>query len=256
MTWSGSAAALPKPQPYHAFFSYRHSAGGGPAQTFWHSTRRTSAWRTNKASDVYITFVDLTGAKRTPDRDTVTVRLTCSNGELPGPPAVRQRRGRFPTGGRRADHAHRGTHQAHRRAAAALAARLLWRLISKLSLNYLSLVYEGVDAFREILRLHNFTGSLAAEKQIDGILSLRSEPHFARLSSPHGIAFARGTQVELELDEEQFAGTGAYTFASVMDVFLGLYISMNSFSQLVVRTRQRKGVLKQWPPRAGQRILL
>ena len=133
---------------------------------------------------------------------------------------------------------------------------LLWRLISQLSLNYLSLVSEGVDAFREILRLYNFTGSLAAEKQIEGILSLRSEPHFARLSSPNGITFARGTRVEMEFDEEQFVGSGAYTFASVIDVFLGLYASMNSFSQLVARTRQRKEVLKEWPPRAGQKILL
>ena len=58
------------------------------------------------------------------------------------------------------------------------------------------------------------------------------------------------------MDEEQFAGTGAYTFSSVLDVFLGLYTSMNSFSQLVVRTRQRKRILKQWPPRSGQKILL
>jgi type VI secretion system protein ImpG len=39
-------------------------------------------------------------------------------------------------------------------------------------------------------------------------------------------------------------------------VFLGLYTSMNSFSQLVVKTRQRKRVLKQWPPRAGRKILI
>jgi type VI secretion system protein ImpG len=42
----------------------------------------------------------------------------------------------------------------------------------------------------------------------------------------------------------------------VLEVFLGLYVSMNSFSQLRVKTRQRKEILKQWPPRAGQRILL
>ena len=58
--------------------------------------------------------------------------------------------------------------------------------------------------------------------------------------SENGITFARGTRVEMEMDEEQFVGSGAYTFASVMEVFLGLYTSMNSFSQLVVRTRQRK----------------
>jgi type VI secretion system protein ImpG len=85
---------------------------------------------------------------------------------------------------------------------------------------------------------------------------LRSEPHFARLTSSQGVSFARGTRVEVELDEEQFTGVGAYMFSAVMDVFLGLYTSMNSFSQLVVKTKQRKRVLKQWPPRAGRKILI
>jgi len=241
---------------YEPFYSHRHSAGAGPTQTFWHSTRKLSGWRTNKASDVYITFVDLTGSKKTPDKDTVTLRLTCSNGELPS---------RLPFGNEEGDF-QLGTGGPITRIVALTKPTdalqppadhgLLWRLVSKLSLNYLSLVSEGVDAFREILRLHNFTGSLSAEKQVDGILSLRSEPHFARLTSSHGVTFARGTRIEIELDEEQFAGTGAYTFAAVLDVFLGLYTSMNSFSQLVVRTRQRKRVLKQWPPRAGQKILM
>jgi type VI secretion system protein ImpG len=241
---------------YQPFFSHRHSGTEGPTKTFWHSTRKLSGWRTNKASDVYITFVDLSGAKKTPDRDSVTLRLTCSNGELPS---------RLPFGNEDGDFQLSIGGPITRIVALTKPTDalqppqqkgLLWRLVSKLSLNYLSLVNEGVDAFREILRLHNFTGSLSAEKQIDGILNLRSEPHFARLTSPHGVTFARGTRVEIELDEEQFAGVGAYTFAAVMDVFLGLYTSMNSFSQLVVKTRQRKRVLKQWPPRAGQKILM
>ena len=249
---SGSADTV----PYEPFFSHRHSGTNGPTQTFWHSTRKLSGWRTNKASDVYITFVDLTGSKKTPDKDTVTMRLTCSNGELPS---------RLPFGNEEGDFQLGSGGPITRIVALTKPTEalqppqqhgLLWRLVSKLSLNYLSLVAEGADAFREILRRHNFSGSLSAEKQIDGILSLKSAPHFARLTSTHGVTFARGTRVELELDEDQFTGTGAYTFSAIMDVFLGLYTSMNSFSQLVVRTRQRKRVLKQWPPRAGQKILM
>jgi type VI secretion system protein ImpG len=60
----------------------------------------------------------------------------------------------------------------------------------------------------------------------------------------------------MEFDEEQFVGSGVYLFASVLEAFLGLYVSMNSFSQLRAKTRQRKELLKQWPPRAGQRILM
>jgi type VI secretion system protein ImpG len=60
----------------------------------------------------------------------------------------------------------------------------------------------------------------------------------------------------MEIDEEQFVGGGVYLFASILEYFLGLYVSMNSFSQLVVRTPQRKEVLREWQPRAGRKILL
>jgi type VI secretion system protein ImpG len=249
---AGSAEAV----PYEPFYSLRHSAQHGLQQAFWHTSRRSLGWRSDKAASVFITFVDLTGQKLTPDKDTITVRLTCSNGDLPA---------RLPFGNEQGDF-QLGTGGPITRIVALTKPTnglpppdrkgLQWRLVSKLSLNYLSLVAEGADALREILRLHNFSGSAAAEKQIDGILALRSEPNFARLSSPHGVTFARGTRVEIELDEEQFAGMGVYTFASVMDVFLSLYTSLNSFSQLVVRTRQRKRVLRQWPPRSGQKILI
>ena len=59
--------------------------------------------------------------------------------------------------------------------------------------------------------------------------------------SEDGVAFARGTQVEMEFDEEQFVGGGVYLFATVLEYFLGLYVSMNSFSQLVcARGRERR----------------
>ena len=42
----------------------------------------------------------------------------------------------------------------------------------------------------------------------------------------------------------------------LLEHFLAQYVSMNSFSQLAVRTRQRKEILKEWAPRSGNRILL
>jgi type VI secretion system protein ImpG len=42
----------------------------------------------------------------------------------------------------------------------------------------------------------------------------------------------------------------------VLERFMGLYVSMNSFSQLVVSTTQRREVLEHWPPRAGHKILM
>jgi type VI secretion system protein ImpG len=240
---------------YDPFYSYRHSRGNGQ-EAFYHVSRRPSAWRTDKGSDVYISFVDLTGEKVSPGRDSVTVRLTCSNRDMPS---------RLPFGNSDGDFQLEGGGPINRiislvKPTEALQpparASMLWRLASQMSLNYLSLVGEGVEAFREILRLHNFGESLSAERQIDGILSIDSRPHFTRLVSEHGVSFVRGTQVEIEFDEEQFVGAGVYTFCAMLDVFLGLYTSVNSFSQLVARTRQRKGVMKRWPPRSGRKILI
>ncbi|MEI9971813.1 MAG: type VI secretion system baseplate subunit TssF [Ignavibacteriota bacterium] len=196
-----------------------------------------------------MSFVDLTGSKKTPDRDNRHHAAHLHQRRVAVAPALRQREWRLRTG-KRVD---RSRASCRSPSLLRLCSRLSYTACSgawfrRLSLNYLSLVAEGVDAFREILRLCTTLPNRSLPKSRSmGILSLKSEPHFARLTSTYGVTFARGTRVEMELDEEQFAGVGAYTFAAVMDVFLGLYTSMNSFSQLVVRTRQRKRVLKQWP---------
>jgi type VI secretion system protein ImpG len=120
----------------------------------------------------------------------------------------------------------------------------------------LSIVEEGQDALKQILQLYNFTESPFSQRMIEGITGLKSQREFGRVVSDVGISFAKGWRVELELDEEQFVGGGVYLFASVIEHFLGQYASLNSFSRLVLRTRQRKETMREWPPRAGRRILM
>jgi type VI secretion system protein ImpG len=184
------------------------------------------------------------------------VRLTCTNRDLPS---------RLPFGNAAGDFELEGGAPvqaiiALRKPTPALRPPMgksaFWRLISHLSLNYLSLVDEGREALQEILKLYNFTDSTYSLKQIEGITAVAARKQFARVNSENGITFARGTRVDIELDEENFVGGGVYLFASVLENFLGLYVTLNSFSQLSVTTRQRKEALKLWPPRAGRRILL
>jgi len=111
-------------------------------------------------------------------------------------------------------------------------------------------------ARRDILAPAMSPSSPYLERQIEGITSVRSERRFARVVGDHGISYVRGVRVELDLDEEKFVGGGVYLFSSVLEHFLAQYVSMNSFSQLAVRTRQRKEMLREWEPRAGNRILL
>jgi type VI secretion system protein ImpG len=47
-----------------------------------------------------------------------------------------------------------------------------------------------------------------------------------------------------------------YLVASVLERFLPLYATMNSFTQVAVRSRQRRRPVVEWAPRAGWRNLL
>jgi type VI secretion system protein ImpG len=241
---------------FEPFYSRRHATARDKKQTFWHSSRRPSTRRNSEALDVFLSLVDMSGKPVRPNVDTVTVRLTCTNGDLPS---------RLPFGNERGDLDLEGAAPIKRvlmlnkptgTIRPPTGRNALWRLISHLSLNYLSLVEDGRDALQHILRLYNFTDSAYIQKQIQGIRKLDSQRHFARVISEHGISFARGTRILLELDEAQFVGGGVYLFASVLERMMALYVSMNSFSQLAVRTTERREVLEQWPPRAGHKILI
>jgi type VI secretion system protein ImpG len=63
-------------------------------------------------------------------------------------------------------------------------------------------------------------------------------------------------EVSLELDEDGFSGEGEMAlFGTVFDEFLSQYVSLNSFSRLVIRGAKYGGVY-EWPPRVGKRIVI
>ena len=66
---------------------------------------------------------------------------------------------------------------------------------------------------------------------------------------------ATGVEVTVEFDEDRFAGSGLFLFASVLERFYGLYCTINSFTKFVASTKQ-SGELRRWPPRAGERVLV
>jgi len=241
---------------FEPFYSYRHAGDGAGDQLFWYAKRHASGWRTEDATEVSVSFVDLSGQLRRPSLDAVTARLTCFNGDLPS---------RLPVGDEAGDWTLEGGGPVERIITLVkptpvihppLGKSQLWRLISQLSLNHVSLVESGTEGLQELLRLHNLGDSLAAEKQIQGVTAVHSGPCYSRIESEHGLTFARGHRVELELDEEHFTGGGVYLFASVLEHFLGLHSTINSFCILAARTRQRKELMREWPPRAGWKALL
>ncbi|MDR3752329.1 MAG: type VI secretion system baseplate subunit TssF [Terracidiphilus sp.] len=237
-------------------YAYRYQTRKTGNRAYWHAVRRRNELGEREPSTMHLALVDVDGVLTEPNAEVLTVRCSCSDFDLPSRlpfgledgdfvaedfPAIRQIIAlRRPT----------PSYDPPR------AKGQLWRLVSQLSLNYLSIVEGGVNAFQEILRLHNFTDSSYLENQIGGITQVSSRPHFAIMRSVYGDLPARGTRVEIEFDERQFVGGSAYLLATVLDRFLGCYTSINSFCQLAARTNQRKEWLGEWLPKAGYKPLI
>lgn len=238
-------------------YAHGHQVETGNDDIFWQASRRVSLWRTDHGTDVFLSFTDRSGTMRVPDVDVLSVRLTCFNGDLPSRlPFGADERGDFELVGGGPLRRIMTVVNPTRTTQPVLGSSLLWRMISSLSLNHLSLVDATPQPLQELLRLHNVTNALSAERQIDGLVGVVSEPAFSRVAVEHGIAFVRGRKITLEFDESAFPGGGMFLFASVLERFLALYASMNSFTQVSVRSRQRRLPVVEWPARAGWRTIL
>ena len=134
-----------------------------------------------------------------------------------------------------------------------------WRLISHLSLNYLSLTDAadggGASALRELLALYGDSGDAVIRRQIDGVQSVASRSVTRRLPLPGPAAFGRGTEVTLTCDETAFEGMGVFLLGAVLERFFSKYVSLNSFTETALKTVQR-GEIARWPARIGRRQLV
>ena len=134
-----------------------------------------------------------------------------------------------------------------------------WRLISYLTLNFLGLDNRGsrdeAAALREMLTLFTDISSSVTERQLQGLRAVSSRPVTRTIRRAGGYHAARGTEVTLRFDERAFEGSGIFLIGAVLDRFMAEYASINSFTQVVIRSDQR-GLVKTWPPRSGQGPIL
>ena len=198
-----------------------------------------------------ISLVDRDMNPRAPAVDTLSLSLTCTNRDLPSalPFGGEDSQLQLDQGGVIASARLLKKPSATWRAPMRLANQ--WRLISHLSLNHLSIVDGGREALLEILSLYNFADSVTVRKQIAGISNVSGHPSVTRVGQAPRQAFVRGTEIELEFDENQYVGSGVYLMACVLDRFLGLYCTANSYTRLSVRSQQREDYIVRFAPRSG-----
>ncbi|MFZ6648543.1 type VI secretion system baseplate subunit TssF [Undibacterium sp. TJN25] len=130
-----------------------------------------------------------------------------------------------------------------------------WRLVSHLSLNYLSLIdsenKEAASALKDLLRLYCNPEDVSGQRQIEGIKSVTAKPIVRRLPVPGPITYGRGLQITVTIEESAFEGIGVFMLGAVLEQFFAKYVSLNSFTETIIRTPRRGEIIK-WPARVGR----
>jgi len=131
---------------------------------------------------------------------------------------------------------------------------ILWQLLSNQSLT--SIPLTDVAAFRAMIAPYAFRAKYdsaeakALERHLQGIRAIKS-PATDRVFN--GIP-RRGAQTRITMDQSFFACEGAmYLFCGVLNEFLSMYATVNSFHQLIVKEAAH-GNEYIWPPRLGSVI--
>ncbi|WP_338525469.1 type VI secretion system baseplate subunit TssF [Pseudomonas batumici] len=130
-----------------------------------------------------------------------------------------------------------------------------WQVVRQLSRNYLPLAHRegaaGAQALRELLAHYLPEDDSGGHKLLQGIVSLRAEVVTRRLPGAGPVAFGRGLNLTLLLDDAACEGTGAYLFGAALERFFVRYAALNAFVETELHSVSR-GSIKTWRARAGQ----
>jgi type VI secretion system protein ImpG len=258
-------------QPFRPFFAWNDQNGDGDVPAYYTIQRQPRALSARQrargarssyvGSEVFLALVDPDEGPYRPSLRQLSVETICTNRDLPLHLSLGQGRTDFTLeSGAPVESIRCLTGPSPPRASQAYGD-LSWRLISHLSLSYLSLVdvTDGAgpkaQALRELLSLYADLTDAGARKQIDGIRATACAGITRPLPVPGPTTFGRGMEVTLTCDETAFEGSGVFLLGAVLERFFAKYVSLNSFTETVLRTIQR-GEIMRWRTRAGRRKIL
>ncbi|TDM08514.1 MAG: type VI secretion system baseplate subunit TssF [Ideonella sp. MAG2] len=246
-------------QEFRPFFALHHDgllAHGESAARYWVAHRDDTLAARSPGYETEISVVDINFDPAEIQTDTLSIEVKATNRDLPSQLTVGQAGGDLFLEGLR------NAREVRMLRKPTLSHRLdrgrgaLWRLISHLSLNHLTLSAGGLDALREMLRLYDLPRSDTNQRQLDGIVGISHHHVTACMPGQPFVTFVRGTEVRVKVNEQHFVGTGLRLFGQVLDHFFGLYVHANSFIQLKLYSERTQEELMSFPRRSGDGSLL
>ncbi|MDX4028671.1 type VI secretion system baseplate subunit TssF [Aliarcobacter skirrowii] len=136
-----------------------------------------------------------------------------------------------------------------------IAKDFLWKIISNMSLNYLSLA--DINTLRRVLAVYDFYGAYDLKQReinarnLEGLVSIDySKCEYIDEGFP-----IKGHHIKIKLDKSKFSTLGeAYLFCTVINEFFSLYGSLNSFHRLSVEVLNEDTF--EWPIKIGSKMVI
>ncbi|MEM0922154.1 MAG: type VI secretion system baseplate subunit TssF [Pseudomonadota bacterium] len=256
--------------PFRPFFSADDFTPAGENHPAYYALRRRMRQRSERqrlkgvrtsylGSEAYLSLCDRSQAPYPGEIKQLQVDAICTNRDLPMLIAVGGGESDFtlPEGGPVAEI--RALIPPSRPRPSLAQGQTAWRLVSHLSLNYLSIADgdrgQGAEALRELIGLYAPLGDLALEKQMEGLVSVSSRPIVRRMAEQVLSTAVRGVELRVGFDESFFEGTGCYLLGAVLEAFFAKYVALNSFTETVIHSQER-GDIARWPARSGRRVVI
>lgn len=240
---------------YRPFYALRHGETLEQRGRFWHLRRDDYVAAASPGYEWEISVVDHEFDPEVDKTETLSIEVSSTNRDLPAQLPYGLAAGDLTIEGGSVARSIRFLRKPTSTFRFERAGDALWRLISLLSLNHLSLTESGLDALKETLVLYNIARSPLSQRIIEGMVSISHRAATARVSGNPFPTFVKGIEIDLTVDEQAYVGIGLSLFIEVLDRFFALYVHANSFSQLVVRSAKTGEIVKKCPPRSGETIL-
>ena len=249
-------------ESYLPIYGTNHENQNLQGNPYWMTRRRDAkmgSYLRDDGTDLFISLVDLHFNPNNPDDRTLNIETICSNRDQPANLPFSTDQPRFQCVDGAPPCASIGCiTQPGATIRPSMRNNARWRLISHLSLNHLSITggNDACTALKEILRLYDFKDSSTNQAQIASISQVRTRPISAPVTIDDRATLCRGLEIEIELDGTQLTGSSSYLYATVLEHFFALYCSLNSFTRVLIRLKNKEGYLKKCLPRAGEKVLL
>ena len=235
-------------RPYLPFGLLRHD---GTAALSYHTTLRAAT--VGRGSDVFLSVAYPPGDIPLPE--TLSVQITCTNRQLPE--GLKLGDLCKPTSSSPDRMSFRNIRAMTSPLNPPTGEALLWRLVSHVSLNFLSIA-SAVN-LRALLGLYVFSErqeqgqEVANRRRVEGIQEVTATRE-TRLVGRGSVL--RGQQIRIKCRSDFFAGIGdMYLFGCVLDRFIGDYAGINSYTRVELEDAFT-GAVFTWPPRLGLQPLL